>query len=142
MKPIRIVLDTNVYIAAAFNPQSVICRIVEDSAAQYMALYYTSPEILIELQNKLENKFNFSREKAVQWVSSLEKSIKVVRPRISLKVVERDPDDNKILECAVEAGADLIISADKDLLSLKEYNNIKIIHPTTAKYIFPKLNIN
>ena len=54
-------------------------------------------------------------------------------------VVVRDPDDNKVLECAFEARADLIITADKDLLALKEFNSIKIIHPSSLKYIFPQL---
>jgi predicted nucleic acid-binding protein len=43
------------------------------------------------------------------------------------------------LECALEAKADLIITADKDLLVLKEFNGIKIIHTSSLKYIFPQL---
>ena len=38
-----------------------------------------------------------------------------------------DPDDNRILECAVEAGSDFIITADKDLLRLESYAGIRII---------------
>lgn len=139
MKPVRIVLDTNVYVAAVLNPQSIIYKIVEDSAAQYMASYFTSPEILIELQQKLEDKFQFPRENVVGWISRLEQAVTVVRPRQRIDLIKRDPDDNKILECALEACADLIISADKDLLALKEFREIKIIHPSGVKYLFPRL---
>jgi putative PIN family toxin of toxin-antitoxin system len=142
MKPLAIVLDTNVYIAAALNPQSILYRLVEDSAANYLANYFTSPAILLELQNKLENKFMFSRENVVQWINRIEESITVIRPTKKLQIITRDPDDNKILECALEAKADLIISADKDLLALKEWQGIKLIHPSSAKYIFPQLNQN
>lgn len=38
-----------------------------------------------------------------------------------------DPDDNRILECAVEGRADLIVSHDRHLLSLKEYKRIPIV---------------
>lgn len=139
MKPIRVVLDTNVYVAAALNPESMLYRLVEDSASHYLATYYTSPEILAELQDKLENKFMFKRADVVRWISHLEQVITVIRPKVKLDIIERDPDDNKILECAEESNADLIISADKDLLSLKKYKNTKIIHPSSVKYLFPQL---
>ena len=141
MKPVRVVLDTNVYIVAALNPQSIIYKIVEDSAAQYLAQYYTSPEILQELQDKLESpKLGFSRADVVRWLNRLEEAVAVIRPQQRVDVLtERDPDDNKILECALEAKADLIITADPDLLSLKEFQNIKIMHTNSVKYLFPQL---
>lgn len=140
MKPVRVVLDTNVYIAAALNPQSVIYKIVEDSAAQYLAEYYTSPEILQELQDKLENKLEFSRAEVVRWLNRLEKAVIVIRPQQKVDVLtERDPYDNKILECAIEVEADLIITADRDLLDLKEFNGIKIMHTMSVRYLFPQL---
>jgi putative PIN family toxin of toxin-antitoxin system len=140
MNPVRVVLDTNVYIAAALNPQSIIYKIVEDSAAQYLGTYYTSPEILQELQDKLENKFGFPRAAVVRWLNRIEEAVTVVRPLQKVDVLtERDPDDNKILECALEAKADLIITADLDLLSLKEFNNIKIMYTSSVKYLFPQL---
>ncbi len=141
MNPIRVVLDTNVYIAAALNPQSIIYKIIEDSAAQYLGTYFTSPEILQELQNKLEDKFRFPRATVVRWLNRIEEAVTVVRPLQKINVLsEHDPDDNKILECALEAKADLIITADLDLLSLKKFNNIKIMHTSTIKYLFPQLN--
>ncbi len=141
MKPVRVVLDTNVYIAAALNPQSIIYKIVEDSAAQYLAKYYTSPEILQELQDKLESpKLGFARADVVRWLNRLEEAVTVIRPQEKVDLLtERDPDDNKILECALEAKADLIITADADLLSLKEFEGVKIMHTTYVKYLFPQL---
>ncbi len=141
MKPVRVVLDTNVYIAAALNPQSIIYKIVEDSAAQYLAKYYTSPEILQELQDKLESpKLGFSRADVVRWLNRLEEAVTVIRPQQKVDVLtERDSDDNKILECALESKADLIITADQDLLSLKEFGGTKIMHTSSVKYLFPQL---
>lgn len=140
MKPVRIVLDTNVYIAAAINPQSIIYKIVEDSAAQYLGNYYTSPEILQELQAKLENKFEFPRDAVVRWLNRIEEAVTVIRPRQKVDLLtECDPDDNKILECALEAKADLIITADPDLLDLKKFYDTKIMHTSSVKYLFPQL---
>jgi putative PIN family toxin of toxin-antitoxin system len=139
MNPIRVVLDTNVYISAALNPDSLLYRLVEDSTSQNLAEYYTSPEIIAELQDKLENKFHFDRKTVVRWINRLEQSVNVIRPQKKLAIVKADPDDNKILECAAECQADLIISADKHLVSMKIYENTKIIQPSSLKYIFPQL---
>jgi predicted nucleic acid-binding protein len=49
-----------------------------------------------------------------------------------LDVIKSNPDDNKILECAVACGASYIVSGDRHLLELKEYGKIKIITPKAA----------
>ena len=56
-----------------------------------------------------------------------------VTPAQTLDVIEEDPDDNRILECAIEAGSDYIVTSDKDLLRLGEYGQIKIV--TAAAFL-------
>jgi putative PIN family toxin of toxin-antitoxin system len=51
----------------------------------------------------------------------------VVTPAQKLNVIADDPDDNKIIECAVAAGADVIVSGDKHLLRLGQYRGIRIM---------------
>ena len=96
---------------------------------------YTSPAILGEVQEKLEAKVFFERALAVEYVERLKDIVFVVNPSRKLQVVKNDPDDDMILECAVEARAELIISADKDLLRLKQFEQIQIQHPSNLKYI-------
>ncbi|GAJ01716.1 unnamed protein product [marine sediment metagenome] len=48
---------------------------------------------------------------------------------IKIALVKNYPDDNKFIECAVTNKADYIISGDNHLLSLREYENIKILSP-------------
>ncbi len=45
----------------------------------------------------------------------------------------RDPDDNKFIDCACDAKCIYIVSGDKDLLSVKKYNNVKIV--TVAEFL-------
>jgi hypothetical protein len=59
-----------------------------------------------------------------------------VSPSFTLSVVERDKSDDRILECALEAKADYIISGDSRLLSLKEYQGIKILSPAEFLKLF------
>jgi len=59
--------------------------------------------------------------------------VEVVSPRRRLRVVERDPSDNKFLDCAITGKARVIISGDKDLLSIVRYRSISIQSP--AKFL-------
>ena len=53
----------------------------------------------------------------------------LVTPRMTVNAVRDDPDDNRILECALEAEAQIIVSGDHHLLSLQEYKSISIVTP-------------
>lgn len=47
----------------------------------------------------------------------------------SLRIVVKDPDDNKFIECAVATNAKYIVTGDSDLLEIKSYFDIEIINP-------------
>ena len=134
---LRIVPDSGFYIAAALTNGYARSYLVGRGSKFLTYNLYTSEAILLEVQGKFEDKFGFDRPKVVELMKQIRHVATVVHPRQKLEVV-RDPDDNKILECAVEAKAEVVVSFDKDLLSLKEYEGIKIIHPSHLKYLFPK----
>jgi len=52
---------------------------------------------------------------------------RVVKPAVQLDIIKEDPPHNRILECAVSAGSDYIVSGDKDLLRLGRYDSIRIL---------------
>ena len=54
----------------------------------------------------------------------------LVEPTFTLDVIEEDPDDNRVLECAWAVSADFIVTGDDHLLDLKEYEGIVIMNPT------------
>lgn len=54
---------------------------------------------------------------------------RVNKPDIAIRAVSADRTDDKVIECAVSARADVIISGDKHLLNLKKYRTIPIIKP-------------
>ena len=100
---------------------------------------YTSPQILSETQRKLEEVVKFDRPIAVEYIEAIKTIATVINPKLTLDEVPTDQDDNRILECAVEANADIIISADKDLIRLKTFRGVQIFHPSNLKYIFKYL---
>ena len=62
----------------------------------------------------------------------------IVEPEVELSVVEDEPD-NRILECAVAAGASAIVTGDRHLLSLKSYRDIGIMTVSDLLYTFPEM---
>lgn len=78
-----------------------------------------------EIQDKIKDK-NLEMKYTVAKIESL---ATIVEPREHFVVIKDDPDDNKFLDCAVAAKADFIISQNKHLLKLKEFEGIKIVTP-------------
>ncbi len=62
--------------------------------------------------------------------NAIEELGEMVIPEKRIIVIKKDPDDNRILECALAADADLIISGDNHLLELMKYKNIQIVSPS------------
>lgn len=134
---LRTVFDTNVYIAAALRPGQHADRWLDIAALPYSGLQlFVSPPILDELRRKLVETLGFPPADADRLVARIIATATVVDPTFRLAVVKNDEDDNRIVECAVEARAHLIVSADKDLLKLGQYEAIGITHPRELKNIF------
>lgn len=134
----RIVLDTNIYIAVALHGEFAedIIEMVTAKSSGIVAV--TSEKILLELQQKLNEKFNWLKEDIDLFITKVRNISEVVEVTVKVDIIKRDPEDNKILECAVAGEADLIVSLDQDLIKLKKYQGIGIIHPKTLSWTFPE----
>lgn len=140
MQPLKVVFDTNIYVMAAGMLGGYIDYWLDlAKPPQNRFKLFASPSILAEVQEKLEHKLQLERSLTVEYIEALKENATVVNPSLVLHEVPTDPDDNRILECAVEAHADIIVSADKDLLRLKAFKDIQIFHPSNLKYIFKYL---
>lgn len=133
----RIVLDTNILIAAALKGQ-LAEDILDMAATTFLIIVITSKEILGELQEKLIDKFGWSEERVNLFEREFMQIAELVDITEKITVITRDPKDNKILECAVSGKADLIVTADQDLIKLKNFKGIGIIHPKTLSWTFPE----
>lgn len=97
---------------------------------------FISPEIYAELYNKVAGKRETLSGQSLDWlIYRLSTGAILIHPVEKIKNASRDKDDNKIIECAVEAEADLIVTMDKDLLKLKRFRHIGIVHPKTFFYM-------
>ena len=121
----RVVADTNIYIPVLMFgglPGSVL-----DLGLLRAFTLVTSPPLLDELEDKLRVKFGVSAADAAAIRARLENTADVVNPQLVLDVVKDDPDDNRVLECAVAGGADYIVSGDRQLLQLNAHAGILIL---------------
>lgn len=122
----RLVLDTNTLISS-YIARGNERALLEKIADKQHELFITR-EILAEFIEVLARpKFKLSGESQKQAVTSLMEVCTVVEPRDAVKIVKEDPDDDKILECALACQADYIVSGDHHLLDLKQFSGIPII---------------
>lgn len=124
----RIVLDTNVLISAILfggKPRSVLDLVISGSVDCTL-----STVILDELKDVLQRpKFGFSAEVCFHIIQELHGACDITSPSVSVDVIRSDPDDDRILECAVEAQAHFIVSGDPHLLDLGKFDKIRILSP-------------
>ena len=87
-------------------------------------------EIIDELAEKLPAKLSVSAEAVTEILADLLSFLSVVTITNQLLVIAADPDDDKVLECAVIGNATHIVSGDKrHLLPLGTYQGIRIVSP-------------
>jgi hypothetical protein len=132
----KVVLDTNALISGLLWEGNE-ATIIEKAEKKEIQLFI-SPKILKELEGVLKReKFTkrlkdkeYTVEKAVAKIALI---ATLIEPNINISEIKEDPDDNRVLECAVSADVDFIISGDNHLLSLKRYSGIAII--TASEFI-------
>jgi putative PIN family toxin of toxin-antitoxin system len=122
---VRLVVDTNVLIAGLIAEG--LCR---DIVKRRLPAYelFTSRALLDELAERLEAKFGLS-PKELPLLKIYEDEATVLKPAALPKRVCRDADDDEVLATALAAHAEMILTGDKDLLVLREFQGIRILSP-------------
>jgi uncharacterized protein len=121
----RVTLDSNVYINAlkfGGKPQQLL-----ELARNGEIEVAISDAILDEFTGVLRDKFKWSEGRLRDLREEIGTFTLRVEPKQVLDVVKDDPDDNRIVECAVESGSERIITHDNDLLRMKEYQGIRMM---------------
>ncbi len=124
----KIVADTNFLISATQWDYSVshklLIKLIKNND-----IIFSTKEILDEFAEVLERDFLYNKEEITNILEKVLQFLTLVTPTKKIDIVKDDLDDNKIIECAIESKADYIISYDKHLLNIKEYQGIKIVRP-------------
>ena len=123
----RITVDTNVLVSAlGWNGAEAA---VIEMVLEYKVELCISTQILNEFYRVIKYpKFGFTDKEVDGYIGRLLTSAVFVEPTPRINAVTADPDDNIIIECAVEGKSSYIISGDKHVLQLQEYEGIKILN--------------
>ena len=129
-----VTFDTNVLLSATLWDGSVAQKLLFDIIRQGIKICSTT-EILSEYQEILKRDFDFSDAEVFEMMEKVLAFVTLVNPQTKIKAVKDDPDDDVIIECALESKSKYIITYDKHLLNLKEFRGIRIIRPEEARAI-------
>jgi putative PIN family toxin of toxin-antitoxin system len=122
---VRVVFDTNIFISAlairGSLAEKAIIKIIEGGD-----ILLISKDIINEVLSVLSSKFSRDKEGLSHVAVILSELGELVKPTRKVSVFKHDPD-NRILECALHGKADVLVTGDKEMLRLTEYEQIRIM---------------
>ena len=129
---IQAVVDANVIISSVIAPLGPSRRVF-NMWREGAFLVVTAPGIIEEVSRRLAhpriaNRYSISDDDRIAVLRLLTAEA-IIRPGTREVSVTRDPTDDKVIAAALEAGAEYIVSGDKDLLTLGEHEGVTILSP-------------
>jgi len=124
----RVAIDSNVLVSALHfggTPEALLLLANEGRVELFV-----SPFILAETAPVLKSKLGWTDTAVRDTIALIREVVTVVEPTRTVAAVPHDPTDNRILECAVHARADFLVTGDiRHLSPLGTYEGIKIVTP-------------
>lgn len=126
----RVVVDTNVLFSAlALGKDSPPLKVLE-LVRQGKIEAVVSPFILAELENALARKAGWDSTRVLELRRRLKTILVLIEPHTHITTIKRKDADNRILECAVDAQANVLVTGDhKDIRPLGNVREVEILTP-------------
>jgi uncharacterized protein len=122
--------DTNVLISAHLKTQGICSKLIESVLSEESPHHFVISTIVFqEYERKLKERFRVP-SKDIQFALAKLEKYEIVPTPLNPSIIQiRDPDDAFVLASALEAEADILVTGDKDLLTLGDTAGIKIVDP-------------
>lgn len=123
----RIIVDTNVLVGAAYNPDSASRRIVDACREGHCRLVIT---------DAIRREYDRMLPRAIRDANELRRTLdliagaEVARAGLEPRVVPGDPEDDKFFAAAWAAGVDAVVTNDRALLSIDGAERVRIVRPS------------
>lgn len=124
----KVVVDTNVLVSALVFPGGVPEQVYRLAIEGGIALV-ASPPLLSELGRVLTERFDWQDDYVRAALAQIVRIGEIVDPVERVSVIADGPDDDRVLEAAQTAGAAVIVSGDRHLLSLGRWEEIAMVGP-------------
>jgi putative PIN family toxin of toxin-antitoxin system len=122
----EVIADSNVLVSALVYGGKPL-QLLEMGLEGEIALV-TSGAILDETLGVLATKFSYTAEQLLEAQQRIESACRgVFTPGLKLEVVSDDPDDDKILELAIQFADAVVVTGDKHLLKIGRYEHVEIM---------------
>ncbi len=124
----KFTVDTNFLVSATQWDYSfahkLLIKLLEKEAQ-----IFTTEKVLHEFSEVLERDFQYSIQEVDNIIEKVKLFLILIETFSKIEIIKEDPDDNKILECALDSGSEYILTYDKHLLKFKKFRGIKIKKP-------------
>lgn len=124
----KVVIDTNIFVSSFFggNPRKII-----DLWKTEKITLCLSSAILDEYIDVLRRIGLKDEDELDELLSLFSRGFNILftTKTPQLKLIKKDPDDDKFIECAVALKANIVVSGDREVLAVKEYKGIRILTP-------------
>ena len=128
-KRLRVVCDTNVLLSMLGLPGrrlEILWEVIERGDVEL----FLSQFILEELSRNLIRKIKLAEAETTEILRTLSDYSEIVSPRQRVSVIRQKESDNRILECALEVSADVLITGNfKHIRPLGSFQGIEILTP-------------
>jgi putative PIN family toxin of toxin-antitoxin system len=131
-QPIRVVIDTNVFVRYLLRLGAAIHRLIEDLWLEDKILVVSAPELFQELSQVLDRealRAYIHPDEGLALLEALQSKAEFLPPLGDVPAYSRDPKDDKFVACALAARAAYLITEDRDLLALGGVEGIQILTP-------------
>ena len=130
---IKVVADTNVIVSAYLAPGGKPAGILSLARVGKINILL-SPQIIDEIERillspKLTKIHRATPKEIRRFIKAFREVVTLTPGALEVDAIRDDPDDNKILACALEGKADYIVSGDHHVTDLKSFQGIPIVNP-------------
>jgi putative PIN family toxin of toxin-antitoxin system len=130
---LRVVLDTNIVVSGLLHHKGAPAAIL-DAATSKQFRCYVSESLIDEYREVLTRGYlGLDQRRAAKFIADFRKVAIFVVPRKTL-VVARDPDDDRVMECVLEAGADFIVTGNTRDFPAR-FHGVRVVTPRDFLFV-------
>jgi putative PIN family toxin of toxin-antitoxin system len=137
-KKVKVVFDTNVWLSIFMKKAlaSDFSNIIGKKATVYVTKEIMTEISKVLMYPRIADILQESGTHPREILRTIATNSVMIEPKEEVHVVVEDPEDNKILECASAAGANIIVSGDKHLLRIGKFRKTKVLTPREFLELF------
>ena len=130
---LRLVLDANVFLSAYINPEGAPGQIIQSFLRDGSFELVLSEAIIVEVLEALAYpkvlKAARSKIEPALWFEDLVVLSQLVGVDFEVPRLRADPDDDQYIACAIAGRATFLVTGDPDLLTVRQYEGVRIVTP-------------